>query len=52
MPIRFEGMQHLFDLYSNYWITLGDVLTQMERNGIYVDKQHMIHLREQAILDA
>lgn len=38
MPIAFEDMINLYDLYSNYWVTLGEVLTDMERSGIYVDK--------------
>jgi DNA polymerase I-like protein with 3'-5' exonuclease and polymerase domains len=34
-------MNNLLDLYENYWVCLGNTLTEMEREGIHVDKNHM-----------
>jgi hypothetical protein len=31
-------MNNLFELYYTYWLKLGEVLTDMERNGIFVNK--------------
>lgn len=44
MPIQFEHMNNLYELYRDYWVVLGEVLTEMEKNGIYVDKSQMEYI--------
>ena len=39
-------MNNLFDLYEQYWIPLGESLTDMERSGIYVSIEHMRKIHE------
>ena len=36
-----EGMSNLLDLYAKYWLPFGEVLTDMERNGIAVDVNYL-----------
>jgi DNA polymerase I-like protein with 3'-5' exonuclease and polymerase domains len=40
MKINFESMTNLFELYKNYWLKFGETLTDMERTGIYVDRNY------------
>lgn len=39
--VEFEGMNNLFDLYCKYWLPFGEILTELERNGIRVNKEHL-----------
>jgi len=32
-------MNNIFDIYSKYWKPFGRILTDMERNGLKVDKK-------------
>lgn len=34
-------MENLLGLYSKYWLPFGELLTDMERNGIAVDLNHL-----------
>lgn len=34
-------MKNLFDLYEKYWRPFGELLTDMERQGFYMDKPHL-----------
>lgn len=38
---KFEGMKNLNDLYNKYWRPFGELLTDMERQGFYIDKPHL-----------
>lgn len=35
------GMRHLLDIYRVYWRPFGEILTDMEREGFLVDKEHV-----------
>lgn len=34
------GVTNLLDVYKTYWQPFGEILTNMEREGIYVDLEH------------
>ena len=36
-----ENMSNLLDLYAKYWLPFGELLTDMERNGIKVDVNYL-----------
>ena len=38
LPVHFEDMRTLFDIYKKYWLPFGEVLTEIERNGIRVNR--------------
>ena len=37
MNINFENMTDLLQLYKKYWLKFGETLTDIEKNGIYVN---------------
>lgn len=39
--VEFEDMNNLFDLYCKYWLPFGELLTDIERNGIKVDRAQL-----------
>ena len=39
--VEFEDMSNLFDLYCKYWLPFGELLTDLERHGIRVNKQQL-----------
>lgn len=41
LPTNFEGMEDMFDVYEKYWRPFGEMLTDMERIGIKVNKEHL-----------
>ena len=41
LPTDFEGMEDMFDVYEKYWRPFGEMLTDMERIGIKVNKDHL-----------
>lgn len=41
LPVKAEDMKNLFDFYLKYWLPLGELLTEMEREGMLVDQDHM-----------
>lgn len=45
-------MRNLYDLYEEYWIPLGQILTDMEREGIYVNKKHLEEISVKSDEDA
>lgn len=49
--VDFEGMKNLFDLYCKYWLPFGEVLTELERNGIRVNKEHLARAEKNALED-
>lgn len=46
-----EKVGTMFDFYSTYWIPFGEILTDMEREGIRVDLDKLKAAQEQAELD-
>ena len=50
--VEFEGMNNLFDLYCKYWLPFGELLTELERNGIRVNKQHLANAEKKAEEDS
>lgn len=50
-PVEFEDMKNIFDLYCKYWLPFGEILTDIERQGIRVNKPHLKKAEEQAIID-
>ena len=41
LETEFEGMKNMLGLYTKYWLPLGEVLTDMEREGIFIDVDHL-----------
>ncbi len=39
LPMEFEDMENIFDVYQKYWLPFGKILTDIERNGIKVNKE-------------
>ena len=42
LPIEDFGMKSTWDLYSTYWLPFGEALTEIERTGIKVNKEHLL----------
>ena len=42
LPISFKSMKHTFDTYQNYWLPFGEMLTDIERVGIRVNKDQLL----------
>ena len=49
--VNFEDMKTLFDLYCKYWLPFGEVLTELERNGIKVNLEHLENAEKKAFED-
>jgi len=41
LPTDFEDLEDMFDVYDKYWLPFGEMLTDMERNGIKVNKEYL-----------
>jgi len=41
LPTNFEGLMNMMDVYDKYWLPFGETLTDLERIGIKVDKEHL-----------
>lgn len=41
----------MFDYYNKYLVPFGEVLTDMEHAGFYVDLNHIENIKKQAIID-
>lgn len=41
MVVNEEDMRNNFDLYVKYWVPFGELLTDMEREGIKVDIDYL-----------
>lgn len=48
LPVNYEDMRTLFDIYNKYWLPFGEVLTEIERNGIRVNKEQLENSRKSA----
>ena len=41
LPVDFPGLNNVNDIYEKYWKPFGRILTDIERNGIKVDKNQL-----------
>lgn len=41
LPVKRFGLDTTWDLYQRYWLPFGEILTDMERRGIYVNQEHL-----------
>lgn len=41
LPVGVEGMNTTWDLYQKYWLPFGELLTDIERRGIRVNRAHL-----------
>lgn len=41
LPVNFEDMKDIGDIYNKYWLCFGELLTDIERNGIKVKVDHL-----------
>eukprot|EP00471_Norrisiella_sphaerica_P011153 CAMPEP_0184502572 /NCGR_PEP_ID=MMETSP0113_2-20130426/50732_1 /TAXON_ID=91329 /ORGANISM="Norrisiella sphaerica, Strain BC52" /LENGTH=1086 /DNA_ID=CAMNT_0026891819 /DNA_START=240 /DNA_END=3500 /DNA_ORIENTATION=- len=48
MDMRYEKGLNMFDFYSRYLVPFGELLTDMERDGIYVDTKFLKEAEETA----
>ncbi len=46
LPTEFEGLNNMLDVYEKYWLPFGEMLTDMERIGIKVHKDHLKVINE------
>ena len=50
-PTDYEGCSNIFDLYCQYWLPFGEILTDIERIGIRVNLDHLVDAETQARQD-
>ena len=48
----YEGLENMWDLYKKYWRPFGEILTNMEREGIKINVKHIETIKEAAIKDS
>ena len=48
LEVKIEKMKNLLDVYSRYWKPFGELLTDMEREGIKVNVTHLREAQAQA----
>lgn len=48
LPVKAENMTNLSEFYMKYWLPLGELLTDMEREGMLVDQNHMKNIENAA----
>lgn len=41
LPVNKFEMKNTWDLYERYWQPFGELLTDLERKGIYVNKERL-----------
>ena len=42
LPVNFNNMKNVLDIYEQYWLPFGELLTEIEQSGIRVNKNHLI----------
>lgn len=42
LPIQFQSLKNIFEIYQKYWLPFGELLTDIERRGIRVNKEHLL----------
>lgn len=51
LPVKFEKLANIWEVYDIFWRPFGEVLTDIEREGISVDLQHLCFCLESASQD-
>jgi DNA polymerase-1 len=51
LPTDFEDLEDMLDVYDKYWLPFGEMLTDMERNGIKVNKEYLKKIQQEAEKD-
>eukprot|EP00826_Nyctotherus_ovalis_P041971 TRINITY_DN4279_c0_g1_i5.p1 TRINITY_DN4279_c0_g1~~TRINITY_DN4279_c0_g1_i5.p1 ORF type:complete len:234 (-),score=77.68 TRINITY_DN4279_c0_g1_i5:1532-2233(-) len=51
IAIQSENMRNMYDLYCKYWMPFGELLTDMEREGIMIDVQRLKQKQVEAEAD-
>ena len=46
-----ENCSSLYDVYLNVWLPFGQLLSDMECNGVYVDREHLKEIENRALED-
>jgi DNA polymerase I len=46
-----ENMTNMLELYNKYWVPFGEVLTDMEREGIRIDVEYLKMIEMEATKD-
>lgn len=41
LPVDFEEMKNIWDIYEQYWLPFGELLTSIERKGMRVNQSHL-----------
>ena len=49
--VDFEDMTNLWDFYIKYWLPFGELLTEIEREGIRVNLDYLQKAEQQALKD-
>lgn len=49
--VEFEDLKTVWELYVKYWLPFGEILTDIERAGIRVNKSHLVKAQEKAEAD-
>lgn len=48
LSIKHENMNNLLDFYYKYWLDFGEMLTDLERNGIKIDIEYLKEIQKKA----
>lgn len=51
LPVKFEDLKNIWDVYETFWQPFGKILTDIEREGISINIQHLCFCLEQASKD-
>ena len=51
LPVNFENLKTIWDVYLKYWQPFGLILTDIEREGIFINIKHLCYCLEQASRD-
>ena len=41
LPVNFKDLSNVFDIYQKYWLPFGELLTEIEKIGIRVSREHL-----------
>ena len=51
LPVQFEELKTIWDVYQTYWRPFGKVLTDIEREGIFINLRHLSSCLEKSSQD-
>jgi DNA polymerase-1 len=51
LPVKFEKLNNIWDVYQHFWRPFGEVLTGIEKEGIFINLQHLCACLENASKD-